>query len=188
MNKYLTSVAAAAIVFSATPAAAQTAQDRIGSILGSIFGGRIGTTNTSLDAQWSAGRTPLADQRYQFENKVDTEVQAGRLNQNDAVRIKYDYYALTQAEARYRSDGQFTSQERADLSARYASLTQVINDRGYSNGNGSYNNGTGSYNNGTGYTYNGGATADVASGRAEFEARVDAALYARRITRGRPHA
>ena len=46
----------------------------------------------------------------------------------------------------------------------------MISDRGYANGN-------------TGYTYDGGSSVDVANGRADFEARVNAAMSSRRITR-----
>ncbi|MBV1692444.1 hypothetical protein KRR38_33615 [Novosphingobium sp. G106] len=53
------------------------------------------------------------------------------------------------------------------MADRYTALTQVLADRGY----------------GSGATTAATATADVASGRAEFNSRVDAALAARRITR-----
>ncbi len=178
MKKFLTMAAVAALTVSGGQATAQTssgqsAQDRIGSILGTIFGGRlgnVGTVGTTLDAQWAAGRTPLSDQRFEFDSRVNAEVRAGRLTQAVATRVQSDYDALVQAEARYGSDGQFSTQERADLSNRYAALTQVLADRGYADGN-------------TGYGTQVGSSAEVAGGRAEFETRVNAAVTARRITR-----
>lgn len=184
MKKLLTTAALAALCVSGVPASAQTSgtsvQDRIGSILGTLFGGRIGAANTSLDAQWAAGRTPLNDQRNQFYSQVNTEVQAGRLGQADAARIQSDYDALVQVEARYGADGRFDTQERADLSSRYTSLTQVLANRGYASGN---NSGYTYGNSNTGYGNDTSATPEVASGRAAFEARVNAAVAARRITR-----
>ena len=192
MKKLLTTAALAALCASGVPASAQTTgtsiQDRIGSILGSIFGGRIGTANTSLDAQWAAGRTPLSDQRNQFYSQVNSEVQAGRLGQADAQRIQSDYDALVQIEARYGADGRFDSQERADLSNRYTALTQVLANRGYSNGNNggyTYDNPNTGSNTGSNNNYGNDTSTgpEVANGRAAFEARVNAAVSARRITR-----
>ena len=196
MNRFLSIAAGAALSLASNPAAAQTsATDRIGAILGQIFGGRSVSANATLDAQWSAGRTPLSDQRGQFYSQVNAEVQAGRLSQSDAQRVQSDYDALVQTEARYGADGRFDSQERADLSARYSALTQVVANRGYASGNnGGYtygypgtgaNNGTnnGTYNGQSGSYDAGNTTPEVANGRAAFEARVNAAVSARRITR-----
>jgi hypothetical protein len=69
-----------------------------------------------------------------------------------------------QLEARYGADRRFTTAERTTLADRYGDLTQVLADRAYADA------GTET-------------TTDVADGRAEFDARVDAALAARRITR-----
>ena len=73
MRKNLALAAAAAIIVSATPALAQQTQQQpnpIEAILGAIFGDRVGGTS-SLDAQWAAGQTPLTNQRFQFESRVD---------------------------------------------------------------------------------------------------------------------
>lgn len=173
MYKSATFAAAAAMTVMASPAIAQTTTgqsqtDRIGSIFGTLFGDRFGGT-TSLEAQWAAGRTPLATQRNQFESRVDNEVRTGSLTQAVGTRIKADYDALVQLEARYGADQRFTTQERTDLADRYGALTQVLADRGYGGG-GNLGNSVA-------------ATADVANGRAEFETRVNAAVTARRITR-----
>lgn len=173
MNKYSTIAAAAAMTVMAGPALAQTTtgqsqRDRIGAIFGTLFGDRLGAT-TSIEAQWAAGRTPLATQRNQFESRVDSEVRMETLSQAVGARIKADYDALVQLEARYGADQRFTTQERTDLADRYGALTQVLADRGYANGS----------NSGGGVV----ATADVANGRAEFDTRVNAAVTARRITR-----
>lgn len=188
MNKYALLAAAAALTAMAPPAFAQntTGQsqtDRIGSIFGALFGDRLGTT-TSLEAQWAAGRSPLAAQRNQFDTRVDAEIRTGNLTQSVGSRIKSDYVSLIELEARYGADQRFTSQERTDLADRYGALTQVLADRGYPNGGYTGNSTT----NG-GYTYGGSqsnetaATPDVANGRADFDSRVTAAVSARRITR-----
>ncbi|WP_373487586.1 hypothetical protein [Blastomonas sp.] len=138
-------------------------QDRLNSIFGALFGDRNVATG-SLDAQWASGRFPLATQRAQFENQLDADVRSGSLNQAVAMRLKSDYYELVMLEARYGADRRFTTQERRDLSDRYAALTQVISDGRYGDGQTSY-------------------TATVADGQAEFSRRVDAALSARRLSR-----
>ena len=173
MNKYATLAAAAAMTAMAPPALAQSTtgqsqSDRIGSIFGALFGDRLGTT-TSLEAQWAAGRTPLATQRNQFDTRVDAEIRTGNLTQAVGARIKADYVSLIELEARYGADQRFTSQERIDLADRYGALTQVLADRGYPDGGFAGGNVA--------------PAADVANGRAEFDGRVAAAIAARRITR-----
>ena len=173
MNKYALLAAAAAITAMAPPALAQSTtgqsqSDRIGSIFGALFGDRLGTT-TSLEAQWAAGRTPLATQRNQFDTRVDAEIRTGNLTQAVGARIKADYVSLIELEARYGADQRFTSQERIDLADRYGALTQVLADRGYPDGGFAGGNVA--------------PAADVANGRAEFDGRVTAAIAARRITR-----
>lgn len=173
MNKFATLAATAAMTVMASPAIAQTTtgqsqSDRIGSIFGALFGDRFGGT-TSLEAQWAAGRRPLATQRNQFDSRVDTEIRTGSLTSAVGARIKADYESLVQLEARYGADQRFTTQERNDLADRYGTLTQVLADRGY--GDNGYANGTDV------------PVADVANGRVDFDARVTAAVSARRITR-----
>jgi hypothetical protein len=170
MKKIFASAAAAAMALTAGPALAQasteqqsTQRDRIESIFGALFGDRLGAT-TSIEAQWAAGQTPLANQQAQFESRIDTEVRSGALNQATAARLKSDYVALVQLESRYGADRRFTTAERTELADRYGALTQVLADRAYAD---------------AGST----TTTEVADGRAEFDRRVDAALAARRITR-----
>lgn len=142
-------------------------QEAIGSILGALFGDRLGVS-TSVDAQWASGRRPLNTQRTQFNTRVDADVRAGTLSSSSGARIKTDYDALVQLETRYAADGRFTTSERTELNDRYGALTQALADGGYGNDNGS----------GSGAGY-----ASVSDGRAEFDTRVDAAVRARRITR-----
>ncbi|HST91177.1 MAG TPA: hypothetical protein VLJ13_03180 [Brevundimonas sp.] len=166
------SVAAAALALSAGASLAQTPygsqqqqepnrqQEAIGAILGALFGDRLGVS-TSIDAQWAAGRTPLFTQRAQFETRVDAEVRSGAVSASTGARLKADYYALVQLEQRYGADRRFTTQERAELSQRYTALTDVLTQGGYA----------------------GGQWDSLLDGRAEFEARVDAQVRARRLTR-----
>lgn len=171
MKKILALTGAAALAFSAGSALAQTStsttqRNPIADIFGALFGDRLGVT-TSIESQWAAGQTPLANQRAQFESRVDGEVSSGALNQATGTRLKSDYYELVQLEARYGADRRFTTAERTTLADRYGELTQVLADRAYADA-------------GTGGT----TTTNVAAGQAEFNSRVDAALAQRRITRG----
>ncbi len=165
-------MASAVIVMASSSALAQTTngntqqsrqQDRIQSILGTIFGDRSGA-NGSIDAQWAAGRTPLATQRVQFETRVDNDVRAGALEQRTATRLKNDYAELVQLELRYGADGRFTQQERADLSQRYNALTQVLANQTYSDDEMAQ-------------------SMSVADGQSDFARRVDASISARRLSR-----
>jgi Spy/CpxP family protein refolding chaperone len=168
MYKILAFTGAAALALSAGSAAAQTStstpqRNPIADIFGALFGDRVGVT-TSIESQWAAGQTPLANQRAQFESRVDTEVTAGSLSQATGTRLKADYYELVQLEARYGADRRFTTAERTTLADLYGELTQVLADRAYADAGAV-------------------TTTDVAAGRAAFNARVDAALAARQITR-----
>jgi hypothetical protein len=166
MKKIIALAGATALALSAGSALAQsstTQRNPIADIFGALFGDRLGVT-TSIESQWAAGQTPLANQRAQFEARVDSEIRNGTIDQASGARLKYDYYELVQLESRYGADRRFTSAERTDLADRYGDLTQVLAQGGYSDGTAL-------------------ATADVAEGRAEFDARVNAAVAARRLTR-----
>lgn len=143
------------------PAGAQ--ENRVGQILGALFGDRLGTS-TSIESQWTAGRKPLATQRTQFNTRIDADVRSGALTSANGARMKADYDQLVALEARYGADGRFTTQERAELSDRYGDLTQALTEGGYAEGGEA-------------------ATLSVAAGRAEFDRRVDAGVASRRLTR-----
>ena len=168
MKSFLLAVAASAALLSA-PATAQSSgaqpnsNDRLQQILGTLFG--QGTTaSNSLEAQWRVGRTPLANQRAQFDARVDADARSGALTSASANRLKSDYATVVQLEARFAADGVFTTSERNELIDRYGELTQTLADGGYAD------NATT-------------VQATVNDGRAEFNARVDAAVTARRLTR-----
>jgi Spy/CpxP family protein refolding chaperone len=168
MKKILALTGAAALALTAGSALAQTSttttqRNPVADIFGALFGDRLGVT-TSIESQWAAGQTPLANQQAQFESRVDTEVSTGALSQATGTRLKSDYYELVQLEARYGADRRFTTAERTTLADRYGDLTQVLAERGYADA------GTVE-------------SPDVAAGQAAFDSRVDAALAARRITR-----
>lgn len=165
--KTLFLVAAASAALLTTPAATQSSQsssnNRLQQILGTLFG--QGTTaNNSLDAQWRIGRTPIATQRAQFDARVDADARTGAINSATAARLKSDYASIVQLEARYQADGVFTTAERNELIDRYGELTQTLADGAYADNDVA-------------------RRATVSDGRAEFTARVDAAVTARRITR-----
>lgn len=161
--------AALALALAASPAAAQTTldapsqqQERIGAILGALFGDRLGVT-TSIESQWAAGRTPILTQRTQFTARIDSDVRSGAISQMTGTRLKSDYAALVDLETRYGADRRFTAEERADLASRYGALTRVLSDGRYADASSE--------------------SASVAGGKADFDRRVDAAVSSRRLSR-----
>ena len=162
-------VAAASAAFLSPPATAQSSgaqpssNDRLQQILGTLFGQNT-TASSSLEAQWRIGRTPLANQRAQFDARVDTDARSGALTASSAARLKTEYATVVQLEQRYASDGVFTTSERNALIDRYGELTQTLADGGYADNSPA-------------------VRAAVSDGRVEFNTRVDAAVSARRLTR-----
>ena len=154
----------AATVFAGSAAAqtstsGQTNQDRLGAVVGALFGDRLGLS--AMDQAWLRGARPLSEGRTQFTSRVDASLRSGAISSSAATRLRADYDALVTLESQYAGDGRFSTEERADLNARYTTLTQTLDAgaAGYGDAN------------------------QVAQGRADFEARVDAAVAARRITR-----
>jgi hypothetical protein len=80
-------------------------QDVFAQILQNLFGGQ---TTTSIDAEWSRGRRPLGAQQAQFRTRLDAQIRSGALSSYSADRLRADYEALVQLEARYAQDGRFT--------------------------------------------------------------------------------
>ncbi len=167
-TKTLTALAAGVIAFStAGMAAAQTPygqtqtqpgsqQEAFGAILGALFG-----NGSSLDGQWLRGQRPLNTGRAQFETRLSADVRSGALNTSSAARLRADYDALVQQESAYAPGG-FSTQERADLNQRYNDLTARVDAGG---------------------DYGGSSGPSVAEGQADFNARVDAGVASRRLTR-----
>ena len=152
--------------YSQTPYSSQPqdrTQETFGAILNALFGDRFGVS-TSLESEWGRGRRPLFTQRAQFESRLDADVRSGALNARAAERFRRRYDELVDLEARYAADGRITTQERSDLSTRYRDFSQRL--EAVSDDPGGWDN-----------------RASIADGRAAFESRVDAAVYARRISR-----
>lgn len=164
-------LATGALILAPGPALAQAGsadqsaqEDRVGAILGTLFGDRLGAS-TSIERQWAAGRKPLATQRTQFNSRIDADVRSGSLTVRNAARVKAEYDELVALEARYGADNRFTTQERTELGDRYGALTQALTDGGYADDNDDSD------------------TLSVAEGRVEFDRRVDARVSARALTR-----
>lgn len=156
-------VATTALTLAAGAASAQTqapstTQDRLGAVVGALFGDRLGLS--AMDQAWLRGGRPLRDGQSQFSTQVDASLRAGSVSSSTATRLRSDYTALVDLETRYAADG-INTQERADLNARYTALTQTLQSGA------------------SGYE----ETDTVAQGRTAFNARVDAAVTARRLTR-----
>jgi hypothetical protein len=137
-----------------------TGQQVFGQILQQLLGGQ--TTGT-VDAEWSRGRRPLYSQQSAFNTRLDAQIRSGAIPSYSGDRIRSDYDDLVRLEAGYARDGRFTTQERQDLTTRYNALTLAVDEGGYGNDVGGYRS--------------------VADGRRDFEARVDTAVGARRLTR-----
>ena len=159
----------AAVALTAVPLTAQSSttstpstRDRIGQILGNLLG-VDNSADSSLDGQWRAGRMALGSQRTEFIARVDADVRSGILTQETGTRLKADYAALVDLEARYGADRLFSTTERSELSSRYNMLLQVLADRRYADSDT--------------------ASAEVREGQAEFNRRVDARVAARKLTR-----
>ena len=145
-----------------------TGDQVLGAILGALFGNN---GQQSLDDQWRRGTRPLYNGQTQFQTRLDAGVRDRTLTYDQSTRLRADYADLVALETRYYADRSFSTTERADLSERYRQLSQRLEggwgDDGYDDG---YDNG-----------YNGYAT--IAEGRTAFDARVDAALRSRNISR-----
>lgn len=155
--------ATTALTLCAGAASAQTQypttnQDRLGAVVGALFGDRLGLS--AMDQAWLRGGRPLRDGQSQFSTRVDASLRAGSVSSSAAARLRSDYSALVDLETQYAASG-ISTQERADLNARYTALTQTLESGA------------------SGYE----ETDTVAQGRAAFNARVDAAVTARRLTR-----
>lgn len=163
--------ASAQIPYSQTPygqqpyGQTQTQSDPIGAILGALFGDRFGVS-TTLDSEWSRGRRPLSTQRAQFESRLDADVRSGAILSSAARSLNSEYGDLVTLEARYTADGRVTTQERADLTERY----RAFSTRYQAGGQGGYDDGYDSWR-------------PLAESRASFDARVNASLRNRTLTR-----
>ncbi|RYG19293.1 MAG: hypothetical protein EON96_03265, partial [Caulobacteraceae bacterium] len=121
-------VATTALTLAAGAASAQTqapstTQDRLGAVVGALFGDRLGLS--AMDQAWLRGGRPLRDGQSQFSTQVDASLRAGSVSSSAATRLRSDYTALVDLETRYAADG-INTQERADLNARYTALTQTL--------------------------------------------------------------
>ena len=172
MNNISKLLATAAFLVAASSTYAQSSnqneeqsrqQDRLNSIFGALFGDRTGSTG-SLESQWASGRTPLANQRTQFDTRIDNDVKSRVLDQRTAARLKSDYAELVQLELRYGADRRFTVEERRDLADSYNALTRVLTNQTYGDDDGMQ-------------------STSVVEGQSEFIARVDASIAARRLSR-----
>ncbi|KAK0350554.1 hypothetical protein LTR94_028547, partial [Friedmanniomyces endolithicus] len=156
-------LAIAALAASTSQAAAQTTpqsnQERLGAVVGALFGDRLGLS--VMDQSWLRGARSLRDGQTQFSTRVDTASRSGAVNSASAAKLKTDYTALVELETRYAADGAFSATERSDLTARYNALIQTL-ESGSSTSS---------------------AVAMLGDGKASFDARVDSAVTARRITR-----
>ena len=135
----------------------------IDTLLGAVFGTSVNNAQT-LDSDWSRGNQPLGQRRAALLARIDAGVRDGSLTRNEADRLRSDYDQIVRLESQYSADGRLTAEERADLRDRYAALSQRVGDeRQDAHGNSRWE--------------------PLANRRAEFDARVNAALNDRSISR-----
>jgi hypothetical protein len=145
---------------------AQTPGGVLGALFGAVFGNAFGN-DQQIEDDYSNGRRPLAERRAALQTRIDAGVRDGSISRTEAARLRSEYDSLVQLETRYAADGRLTTQERSDLRDRYRALSQRVGDARDDNG-------------GYGDSY---GWRSLSSQRTEFNARVDAALRDRRISR-----
>ena len=151
-------------LYPAGPVATTTgAPSVIDALLGAVFGTSVNNVQT-IDSDWSRGNQPLGQRRAALLARIDAGVRDGSLTRNEADRLRSDYDQLVRLESQYSADGRLSAEERADLRDRYAALSQRVGDeRNDAQGNSRWE--------------------PLANRRAEFDARVSAALNDRSISR-----
>lgn len=137
----------------------------IGALFGAVFGNAFGN-DRQIEDDYNRGGRPLAERRVALEARIDAGVRDGSISRAEATRLRSEYNALVQLETRYAADGRLTPQERTDLRDRYQALSQRVGDA----------RDDGGYDDGYGWR-------SLADQRMAFNARVDAALDDRRISR-----
>ena len=137
-------------------------QTGAGDVIGALLGAVFGVGGQGFEDDWERGRRPLAERRAELETRIEAGVRDGSISYAEANRLRADYDGLVQLEARYAADGRLTVQERADLRDRYQRLSQRVEDRLDDDGYGQWR--------------------PLADERYAFEARVEAAVRARRIS------
>ena len=137
----------------------------IGALLGAVFGNSFGN-DQQIEDDYSNGRRPLYERRADLDARIDAGIRDGSLSRVEGARLRADYNALVDLETRYAADGRLTTQERTDLRTRYQALSQRVAD---ARDDGDYDDG---------YDWR-----PLSDQRVAFNARVDAALRDRRISR-----
>lgn len=147
----------------------QATTQQPGGIIGALFGAVFGNAysdDRQIEDDYSNGRRPLGERRLALEARIDAGIRDGSLDRTEANRLRAEYNALVQLETRYAADGRLTTQERTDLRNRYDALSQRVGDA----------RDDGGHDDGYGWR-------SLADQRVAFNARVDAALRDRRISR-----
>ena len=120
----------------AAPATAQVQQaqpqpDMLQQFLGAMFGTTPQASDQTLDSDWNQGRRPFAQRRAQLESRIDTAIRDGSLSRYEADQMRREYDDIVRVEAQYSADGNVSTQQRADLRARYRALVQRVDGQGY---------------------------------------------------------
>lgn len=144
-------------------------QDQPGGVFGALLGALFGVQTADqgsqvLDDDWSRGRRPLYQRRADVDARIEAGVRDGSISRTEAGRLRADFDALVQLETRYAADGRMTTTERQDLRTRYRALSQRV---GEERGDDDMSYGW----------------RPLIDQRSAFEARVDAGIRSRALTR-----
>ena len=71
------------------------------------------------------GWQPIAQRKYQLDQRIDVGQRNGQLSRREAVRLHGEFNSLLRLEANYRRGG-LTAWERADLDRRFDRLSDQI--------------------------------------------------------------
>ena len=116
---------------STTPQERQALRTELGNLNADVE--RMISNNSNVNS--NAARTPDVDNRQEnLSQRIDRGVRSGRISQREARRLHMRERTIAQHEARFKSDGVVTGQERRqlrdELSALNRDLERMLNNAG----------------------------------------------------------
>jgi hypothetical protein len=173
MKSSLHALAVAGALLTTSTAVQAQQGDILGQLLGAVFGNNQQATEQVLENDGSQGRRPFAQRRDQFNTRIDTAVQNGTLDRNEAQDMHREYDDIVRLESQYSANGNVSQQQRSDLRTRFRGLMQHANQR--AGGQGGFQGGN--YQNGINGNWQ-----PLSTRSAEFEQQIAAGLRNRTLT------
>ena len=123
------------------------------------------------DGRW----TPIDQRQAQLNARIDAGVRSGDLTRNEAIRLRGEFNALANLEARYRVNG-LSAWERSDLDRRFDTLsTHIRFERHDAQDRGWYG--------GRNWTDSRGRWVSIDQRKAQLEQRIDQGVRSGQLTR-----